>query len=323
MFTYHVRRPEAIAGAAICMAIAVGLAVEKVMKDGISSYSLLAMALVMPVFAGVLLHETWEMMRRWSLLFVVPAAMAVLVLAVTLPMSIGLSSETKAVAVASATHDDETRSNFRNRAAAERTAAATAQKWLDQGACKANSRGKVLNAEWCQEATDARDRRLASAEKVEAQLAAMMPKAPAAGDADIAWAMGLAGIKVSEKDLGRGLPLLRPVVVELLVGVFLAAGLGRSERKRREFAPIPQAGPKQAPPIELKAEPVRPALAHQQIVDVLRASGGFVPSNDTLATLLGVTKGEASKRAQDAERDGAILRARVGRETQISLPMTH
>ncbi len=117
-------------------------------------------------------------------------------------------------------------------------------------------------------------------------------------------------------------PFAKALFLEVATVIFLGIGLGSTVRTGVAADPNRQ---QNDTTVECAPCP-KPKLnrPHQQsptvatVVEALRTVSGPV-TNDQLAKLLGVDKGEASRRATVALESGLIVRQRLGREVAISL----
>jgi len=154
-----------------------------------------------------------------------------------------------------------------------------------------------------------------------ARLANTQPEQPANPGlhhaAEVFAALPLAG---SAASIERGLVLFSPFVkalfLEIATVVFMGIGLsGREQRPKREAeAPLEQKEPFQFHRRTLEPLSTDAATVVRALQTVRRPV-----SNDELAALMSVTKGEASRRATIALENGLIVRQRLGREVAISL----
>jgi hypothetical protein len=109
-------------------------------------------------------------------------------------------------------------------------------------------------------------------------------------------------------------PFLQALFCEIGAIVGFSVGLGHARVSRVSKEP--------AVSIEFPGERKRkPKLSDADLVRAALARAGRPVSNDELASLMGVTKGEASKRV--AALDGEVRKLRSGRCLQISLDRLH
>jgi hypothetical protein len=233
MSKYQIVRPGAIALAALCLAMCTGLAVEKVLKDGVSSYTLLAAMVVLPAAVGMLLHQGFEDLRDGKLLRAPTAIiLALLCLAVTLPASIGSSGGARDTAIAEA-------------AAANRGFELAKESYSDVKRdlewAKTGVRNEcvgappvILDNAWprCQWGR----RQLTAHETAMGRFGKEFASAPAvkvadSGEQRVAWALSAVasnwGYSVKPSDVALVWPILPPIAFELLAAFFLCAGLQR------------------------------------------------------------------------------------------------
>lgn len=112
-------------------------------------------------------------------------------------------------------------------------------------------------------------------------------------------------------------PLLLSYLTEIGTVAFLHYGIGHA---RREFPAVRQL-PAPSATVSTPRKPVKPLKQRRpgdfELVQTALARAGRPVTNDELATLLNVTKGEASKTVTGLE--GAVRRVRFGRHVAISL----
>lgn len=212
-------RGGALALAALCWALCTGLAIEKVMSDGIQSWTLLLAMPVLTAAVGILLHLGFQDLREFRFLRgPVALVLAIACLCVTLPASIGSSGQARDTALAEAKKSsDEIAKTKEDLRKAERLVA-EAQGWVAEE-CKTG------NGHRCQGVVVTLYQRQASADKLRRELKGESPKIANSGEHRIAWALGMAGLKVSEADVSMIWPMLPPIAFELLCAFFLYAGL--------------------------------------------------------------------------------------------------
>lgn len=219
---YTIKNFGAIGLAVICWGLATGLAVEKVIADGIQSWTLLIGVAVLTACAGILLHIGFSDLRSWRpVRGGVALVLAVLSLCVTLPASIGSSSSARDTAVASSTKSASDLDKIATDLIKTEKLVTEAQKW--QAIECASGKGKK-----CDGVTFVLEQRIRSADALRAELKDHAPAKPVeAGEERIAWVLGLAGLGVSASDVGRVWPILPPLAFELLSAFFLTRGLHR------------------------------------------------------------------------------------------------
>jgi hypothetical protein len=247
MRKYQIARPGAIVLALVCLGMCAGLAIEKVVHDGVSSYTLLAAMLVLPAAVGMLLHQGFEDLRDGKLLRAPTAiALALLCLAVTLPASIGSSGGARDTALAEA-------------AAANRGVEIAKEgygdvkrdlEWAKTGVVRecVGAPAVIVDTSWpkCQWWR----RQLAAHETAIGRLGKELAAAPAvkiadSGEQRVAWAASAVasrwGYSVSAQDVSLVWPMLPPIAFELLAAFFLAAGLERRQGGQKlagSFQPV-------------------------------------------------------------------------------------
>lgn len=223
---YHIRSWGAIALAAACWALCTGLAVEKVLADGVQSWTLLAAMPVLTLAVGILLHlgaadiKALRPFRGTAAL-----VLALLALAVTLPASIGSSGGARDTAAAAATKSAEDIAKLQVDLVKTEKLVAEAEKW--QAAECASGRGKK-----CEGLTFILEQRQRSLDGIRAELKEQPAEKPiASGETRIAWVLGLFGFKIQAGDVGLVWPMLPPIVLELMVAYWLTRGLGSVQAK--------------------------------------------------------------------------------------------
>jgi hypothetical protein len=217
-------RGGALALAVLCWALCTGLAIEKVMSDGIQSWTLLLAMPVLTAAVGILLHLGFQDLREFRFLRgPVALVLAVACLCVTLPASIGSSGQARDTALAAAKQSSEEIAKAKDDLKKAEKLVAEAQNWVAEE-CKTG------NGHRCQGVVVTLYQRQASADKMRRELKGESPKIANSGEHRIAWALGMAGLKVSEADVSMIWPMLPPIAFELLCAFFLYAGLERRVR---------------------------------------------------------------------------------------------
>ena len=269
MSKYTVSRPGAICLAALCLAMCTGLAVEKVLKDGITSYTLLAAMVALPAAVGMLLHQGFEDLRDGKLLRAPTAiVLALLCLAVTLPASIGSSGGARDAALAEA-------------AAANRGVELARESYSDVKRdlewAKTGVRNECVGAppvivdnawpkcQWWRRQLTAHETAIGRFGKEFASAPAV--KVADSGEQRVAWALSAVasnwGYSVKPSDVALVWPILPPIAFELLAAFFLCAGLER----RNNFAS--------------KAEVAETLTERQQLEAKLPEIGSISPNSPT------------------------------------------
>jgi hypothetical protein len=223
---YHVRSWGSMALATACWALATGLAVEKVLSDGVQSWTLLAGVPVLTLVAGILLHIGFADIKDVKpVKGTVALVLAMLALAVTLPASIGSSSQARDTAAATATKSAADLEKIKADLTKTEKLVAEAEKW--QAIECGTGKGKK-----CDGVTFVLEQRVRSANALRDDLKAQQPtKSVEAGEERIAWVLGLFGLAISPADVGRVWPILPPLAFELMSAYFLTRGLGRDTPK--------------------------------------------------------------------------------------------
>lgn len=221
MKTYRIENWPAILLAGICWLLGTGFAIEKVMTDGISSWTLLIAMPVLTLCVVVLLHMSMEMLKDLNPMGLVAVALAALALGVTLPASIGSVGAARDNAVAAAGKSEDDAKRIRGDYAQTQGLVSEAEGW----AAKECSSGKGKR---CDGVTFILNQRRASLEKLEGQIKALPPVHTAmSGESRVAWLVGKFGYSVSEADIQMGLPMLPAPVLEILSAFFGLFGARR------------------------------------------------------------------------------------------------
>jgi hypothetical protein len=206
-----------------CWGLATGLAIEKVLADGVTSYTLLFAMPVLTLAIGWLLHQGVSDLREFAFFRGAAAvALAVLALGVTLPNSIGSAGGAKDTAVAEA----EAANRGISFASGE---LAKAEKDLE------DAKGGVLRecegapavidgkswpkCQWWRRQVEAHT--LAVSKYGSVVVAAPVVKQALSGETRIAWALQKAGVAVTEKDVQMAQPMALPIAAELLCAFFM------------------------------------------------------------------------------------------------------
>jgi hypothetical protein len=206
-----------------CWGLATGLAIEKVLADGVTSYTLLLAMPVLTLAIGWLLHQGVSDLREFAFFRGAAAvALAVLALGVTLPNSIGSAGGAKDTAVAEA----EAANRGISFASGE---LAKAEKDLE------DAKGGVLRecegapavipdktwpkCQWWRRQVEAHT--LAVSKYGSVVVAAPVVKQALSGETRIAWALQKVGVAVTEKDVQMAQPMALPIAAELLCAFFM------------------------------------------------------------------------------------------------------
>jgi hypothetical protein len=231
MSSYRVSSYLAISLAIACWLLATGLAVEKVWKDGISSWTLLLSMPVLTAAVGVLLHISVDRVASWTMR-VSAAFLACVCLAVTLPASIGSSGGARDAAIAEADASNRALKIAENSYGEAQRDLNTAKAGIARecvGAPAVITDDGWPKCRWFRRAASAYQATLD-------QSGSQLVSAPAAKVADsgeqrVAWLLsGVAsqwGYMVKASDVALVWPMLPPVAFELLCAFMLCAGLER------------------------------------------------------------------------------------------------
>lgn len=222
MTKYRIEFYGSMTLAVACWLLATGFAVEKVVQDGIQSWTLLAAMPVLTLAVGVLLHRGFEDIRNFRLLRgPTGIVLALLGLCVTLPASIGSSGQARDTAIAVAQASNRSLDVLReDLATVTRTLNWAQEDMVDEcGSGEgARCRGKRSTV---QALVDRKDRLTLELQEAPAERPAT------SGESRIAWALSAAGLSVTEDTVRMGWPMLPPVAFELLCAFFMCLGLGR------------------------------------------------------------------------------------------------
>lgn len=254
MSKYQIVRPGAIALAVLCLCMCTGLAVEKVVHDGVSSWTLLAAMVVLPAAVGMLLHQGFEDLSDGKLLRAPTAwLLAALCLSVTLPASIGSSGGARDAALAEAKASNRAlqiaESSFDEAQRDLNTAkAGVARECV--GAPAVISDDSWPKCRWFRRAAEAYQSTLDRFGKV--LISAPVEKVADSGEQRVAWLLSAVasswGYSVQASDVARVWPILPPVAFELLAAFFLCAGLERSTVRNSRMVAAEMAADRQSLP---------------------------------------------------------------------------
>jgi hypothetical protein len=226
--------------AVACWLTVTGLSVEKMLKDGVQSYTLL---FAMPVFVGVagwLIHQAVDDLRNWRLIRpLVAAGLAALTLSVTLPNSIGSSGSAKDAEVAQA------QASGRGLAFSQSLLDAAADDLKDAkgkvtaeclGAPEVITPGTWPKCSWWRRQVEAHT--LAVEKYGKGVVDAPVEQQALSGEKRIAWALSGLGVSVAENDVQMAQPIATPLAGELLCAffTFMAFEYRRLWRKEEERA---------------------------------------------------------------------------------------
>lgn len=218
-----------------CWAVVTGLSIEKVLIDGVQSWTLL---LAMPVFVAAvafLLHQSVEDFRELRVIRgAVGLMLGLLTFGVTLPNSVGSAGGAKDAAVAQA------QASNRGLALAEGALVKAENDLKDanagvlkecEGAPAIIPEGTWPKCQWWRRQVAAHT--LAVAEHSKSVVSAPVEKTALSGDTRIAWALSAVGSRlpeayrftVTDADVQMAQPMFPPVVGELLCAFFGFMGL--------------------------------------------------------------------------------------------------
>jgi hypothetical protein len=225
-------------------------------------------------------------------------------LAYSLPATIGRTGEVKEIKVADVTKSAADKARIEADHATTKRLVDEANRW-QLNACRGG------NGPDCKAATFVLNQRTASLEKLAGQLTSLNP-APVGdlGSETLAWAsMGL----VSAETVRRASALTFALGLDLGIWSLL---LLASRLLVRETPATVSAGVFQASDLTIPADTTDEEL--EQLRKLLLEQGRPL-TNDEVAALLAISKGESSKRVSKAVAAGLVQRRREGREVQIVL----
>lgn len=232
-----------------------GLVLEKVLKDGVQSYTLLFSVPVITAAIGVLLHLTFT--RWWGFLVALPLALTCFV--VTLPASIGASGGARDAAVAQAEASnrvgDAITGDLKN---VSKTLAWAQEDMISE--CASGEGAKCLGKKSTVKALqDRKDKLTGGLQEAPATATAT------SGETRIVRMLGWANVTATVDDVKDIWPILPPVAFSGLVAFFLTLGLSvkasdsTADTAQTSF-PVP-ANPAELPSPEIfgsNAEPPKP-----------------------------------------------------------------
>lgn len=274
--------------------IVTGLSIEKVIADGVQSWTML---LAMPVFVAAvafLCHQAVEDFREWRFFrSSIGFSLALMTLAVTLPNSIGTSGSAKDTAVA------EAQASNRGLAFSEKMLAEAEKDLAD---AKAGAKQECVGApehfegmEW----PKCRDYRrqvaahtLAVEKYAKGVASAPVEKKPLSGETRLAWALSGIGGKlpeaysftVSETSVQMAQPMFPPIAGEFLCAFFgfmhlEFRRLAKREKENEEKAPAAEPAAEAqveiaaAPAVAVEAQPEQ-LLIEEEVTDPTPPDGG-------------------------------------------------
>jgi hypothetical protein len=259
----------AIAFAVVCWLLGTGLAVEKVLHDGVQSYTLLFAMPVLVLAVGWLVHQGVSDLREWRI-FRAPISLAIagLALCVTLPVSIGSSGAAKDTAVAEAQASNRGLQFAEGDLIKAQNDLADAKEGAKAecvGAPEVIEDGRWPKCQWWRRQETAHTLSIEAMQKrvVEAPVAQV---GALSGEKRIAWVAAKLGYNITEDDIMTAQPISLPVTLELLCAFALFMGLEfRTLHKKalQEAAKAVEAKAALVAPVEpiaLQSVPI-PALA--------------------------------------------------------------
>jgi hypothetical protein len=300
----------AIAITLACWGLATGLAIEKVVADGVSSYTLLFAMPVLTLAIGWLIHQGVSDLREFAIFRGAAAlALGVLALGVTLPNSIGSSGGAKDTAVAEA----EAANRGISFASGELAKAEKDLEDAKQGVLRecvgapAVIDGKAWpKCQWWRRQVEAHT--LAVTKYGTAVVAAPVAKQALSGETRIAWALQMAGASVTEKDVQMAQPMALPIAAELLCAFFMFMAFEFGRKAREEMATA-------APEKAVQAETPRGLTQREIILNWQQQADLHVPETMPSTELFSgeqpdPTKPRKSKKRSD-RKDRVIAKIRA------------
>jgi hypothetical protein len=225
-------------------AVTTGLSIEKVLVDGVRSWTLL---LAMPVFVAAvafLIHLAFEDFRSWRVIrALVGLSLAALTLTVTLPNSIGSSGSAKDAEVAQAQASGRGLAFSESMLTAAKNDLDDAKKYVMAeclGAPEVIEPGMWPKCSWWRRQVEAHT--LAVEKYGKGVVDAPVETKALSGESRIAWALSAIGTRVPEQfafsvtetDLTTALPMAPPLAGELLCAFFGFMALEFRKLARRE-----------------------------------------------------------------------------------------
>jgi heme A synthase len=288
---------------------AAGAAIALLVRDGIQNGITLEHAL-MPVLVGLTVlfgHETWRALKEGKLISCALMAMlAVFGSGIIITETMGRRAENRDAKVAQATKTVEQYAVIA--ADYQRAAALVAQSEQWTAAECATGRGKK-----CEGQTFTLNQRKAHAEKLKAQLEKATAPAPVDSKADrVAAVAALFGFKGEQAK--AAFQTFDPFTLALFLELGAVAGFGFSVRTRKVSVPAETTK-------ALSFENEKGDRSDQEIEDIKKALSGLghAVTNDQLASILGCSKSEASKRWRRCAEAGVLEAQRAGRYVHLRL----
>lgn len=242
MGSYRIGSVPAISLAAACWLLATGLAAEKVLKDGIVSWTMLLAMPVLTAAVGVLIHTAVTNGQAF-MVRVSAACLAAICLAVTLPASIGSSGGARDTALAEAKASNR---------AIEIAEGAFTESQRDLNTAKAGVLKECVGApevitddawpkcRWFRRAVAAYQAAMANSGRKLASAPAV--KIADSGEQRVAWAVSAVASRwnyqVTAADVALVWPMLPPIAFELLCAFFMCAGLERRTVSKKAADPV-------------------------------------------------------------------------------------
>lgn len=296
--------------------LAIGGATALLIRDGINTGFTLDHAL-MPVLVGLTVlfgHECYRALKELKIISAAGfAALAVFGSGIIVTETMGRRAEVRDAKVASESKGvDQFAALMANLNRANQLEA-EAESWV-ANECKTGLGPK------CRGVTYTRDQRRAHAEKLRAEAEAH--KAPAPVDAKASRIAALAVLVGITEDAGKAKTVVQtfdPYSLSLFLelGGIFGFGFGVRHRKVSQFPTVSDSFQAQ----ETKAFSVEKTPTDEEIEELKKLYGKQTApvTNDQLASLMGISKSEASKRRQKAVNAGIIQEWKAGKFTYSCL----
>lgn len=205
--------------AGLCLVLLTGLTIEKAWREGIPSISVFCVALFMPGIIAYCLHvAVMDVLSfSWRALLRAPVALTLagLGFCVTLPQSIGSTGSARDVIAAKIEAANDTVKDTRDELQ-------RLTKKIDWAEADRKTICEKRSATRCQEARDNVQAFYTRRDTLKARAVetppVTLPVAP--GEDRIVWAASKAGYALAVEDVSKGLPMVPPLVLEMLIAFF-------------------------------------------------------------------------------------------------------
>lgn len=211
---YRIRRWDAIALAGLFWCAVTGFVIEKVISDGVQSWTLVLCVPLITLAIGLLLHEAIASRN------IIAGVLGLVAMGVTLPAAIGSTGAASDKHLASTTAANR---GF-ELASADLAEANKSLSWAQREMARECGTGEGVRCKGWRSTVRAYELRK---QEVVNQLSRETPRPTLSGESRLAWAASLFGLNVQASDIQRGWPILPPVIVELLFAFWLHMGLDK------------------------------------------------------------------------------------------------